>query len=686
EYKNYAVFGFNLQNLYMKIRNILSALFVLSCLTSSTQQISSPWQWLNPKPAGYLNTKVRFTDDSIGFIFNDNGDLISTTDGGVSWSIQKKFSNAKVFDIHDSTGIIAGYTNEINISIDNGITWHKSVVGNSQIPYFKFVQVVSRDTLFALNSNNSTLYQSTDKGTTWTAVLTNSLLNSPSSFYFINSKIGFLCHSSIYKTIDGGNTWQPVNTNNSSPVLATRFLNENFGIVTLENSDMLKTTDGGISWTPINFPYRAYDLFFINEDTIFASCEQAKIYRSTNGGTSWSIVSPPSPNAGFWFFSIDFIDQNKGFVVGTSGKILSTQDGGGTWRQYSISHTEITSFSVPSSEIIYATDWWNVYKSTDTGQTWDSTNLSLSEGNKRFTHMWFRNKDTGFVVTKNNVTFYKTYNGGQTWEEYNPLPSTFGSVLAMSFVNDSIGYVCLNNSTAGTNFRTTDGGETWTFVSNAFIFFEQLDFITEQKGFGVAGHQVFLTIDSAKTFQVVLNNDNFSFNGLHFINGDTGYVYGNSGIVKRTLDGGVSWSDIKLPYGHFNGGYFFNALVGYLSGEAFNGSIIKTYDGGVTWHREFNLNLDRMVSFDKDTMMYIAGKGGSVLRQKVSGYGLDSILFKNITPCSADFSAYVSVAFGTINNIRLEYGQSGFTNITSLSPSSVSDSTVKVTSTLQNLE
>lgn len=95
---------------------------------------------MNPKPAGHNNLKVCFSGANDGFILNFNGDLVRTKEGGNTWAIQQNFSLARAVDIKDSTGIIAGFSNFVYISTDNGISWEKKLVSNYKEPYFAFVQ------------------------------------------------------------------------------------------------------------------------------------------------------------------------------------------------------------------------------------------------------------------------------------------------------------------------------------------------------------------------------------------------------------------------------------------------------------------------------------------------------------------------------------------------------------------
>lgn len=669
----------------MNIQQLLSCILCFLSLQSRSQQSDAQWEWLNPKPAGYTNTKVYFSDANNGFIFNDNGDLIRTTDGGTYWSIQQHFANAKAMDLKDSTGIIAGFSNDLYISINNGASWTKKTIANNNNPYFPFVQVVSRDTLVALNSNNSTLYRSTDRGATWNVVLTNTLLNNPQSFYFLNSKVGFIGKfGKIHKTVDGGFTWQEQNIGSTWAILAIRFLDQNLGFASTEDGKILKTTNAGSTWTSSNISYDVSAFFFVDASIIYAAGEQGKVYKTVDAGSNWNIVSPTSSLPTYWYRSIYFLNANKGFFVGSSGLILSTSNAGANWQQHGVTHLPITSFCFPTKQVGYATDWKSVYKTGDAGQTWQSANLTVPFTNSRIAHSWFRNKDTGFIVSRDPVMFYKTYNGGQSWQQYYPFPAGYDYTRGMDFVNDTTGYVFLDNTTATQVYKTTNGGETWTNTGFFYIPFTQVQFVTGSTGYGVTYHDVYKTTDSARTWQLIDANNFEWINGVHFITPLMGYSYGDNAFMKKTVDGGQTWTKVNVPYGHITTMHFFDEQRGYINSETYNHGVLKTYDGGATWHHVFN-RPPKFMQSTADTIMYIAGNEGHILRQKIPGYFVDSVRVNNITSCSADFSAYVSVAFGSIDSIWVEYGTTSFSNRVAVTAFSVNNTTARVTKKLQDL-
>ncbi|MCX6245834.1 MAG: YCF48-related protein [Bacteroidetes bacterium] len=71
---------------------------------------------------------------------------------------------------------------------------------------------------------------------------------------------------------------------------------------------------------------------------------------------------------------------------------------------------------------------------------------------------------------------------------------------------------------------------------------------------------------------------------VFFLNADTGYIVGDSILLKKTTDGGLTWTDLPgsgLDSMSYNSIFFTDAQHGYLAGRT--GIILKTTDGGATW-------------------------------------------------------------------------------------------------------
>ncbi|MCH8569701.1 MAG: hypothetical protein LAT67_15615 [Balneolales bacterium] len=94
-----------------------------------------------------------------------------------------------------------------------------------------------------------------------------------------------------------------------------------------------------------------------------------------------------------------------------------------------------------------------------------------------------------------------------------------------------------------------------------------------------------------------------------FINENQGWASGREGVVIRTTDGGITWSD-ALPTGSGNilrDIFFINENLGWAVGD--NGRIIRTTDGGSSWTFAESGTIRRLneVFFINENVGYVTG-------------------------------------------------------------------------------
>ena len=65
------------------------------------------------------------------------------------------------------------------------------------------------------------------------------------------------------------------------------------------------------------------DVQYVDEDTIFIAGLGGAVFKTTNGGDSWVDVSIGQTDIDF--HALSFVDENKGWVVGTNGTIAYTE-------------------------------------------------------------------------------------------------------------------------------------------------------------------------------------------------------------------------------------------------------------------------------------------------------------------------------------------------------------------------
>lgn len=271
-----------------------------------------------------------------------------------------------------------------------------------------------------------------------------------------------------------------------------------------------------------------------------------------------------------------------------------------------------------------------IFKTMDNGDNW----IKIAENiNPAFlTKTFFINDTVGFAVGENG-TVLKTKNGGTNWEIKN---LNSGDLYSLFFVNPNIGYVV---GAEGAIFKTIDSGENWQSLNckcnMAGRFFYDLHFVTPSIGY-IAGGQpkiIIKTTDGGLNWsELKLPSISGSLYSVHFLNSDTGLVSGHSEIYK-TIDGGNKWTEVQLGYsGVFSAMHFPSSSIGYIASKNAYGDILKTIDGGENWTLQFttpNFNLADIFMLD-NSIGFASGAGGHIVKTINGGItSIQEIEYKN---------------------------------------------------------
>ena len=220
----------------------------------------------------------------------------------------------------------------------------------------------------------------------------------------------------------------------------------------------------------------------------------------------------------------------------------------------------ICGISVVSEQVVYGSgtnrpnDFPGMIKTLDGGTTWTAIDMSAHASiliDTYFTdslHGWVvggkANAPTPTTRDMLKPVVLETTDGGMTWTNRlagDEAEFPFGEWgWKIQFLNDRLGFVSLENFTAGAILKTTDGGKTWTRLK-----------INDPQG-------------------------NVNLEGVGFIDENQGWVggWGSSdlsmptGFSSATTDGGLNWTnanEIGLRINRFR--FFRNPVsVGYASG------------------------------------------------------------------------------------------------------------------------
>lgn len=318
-------------------------------------------------------------------------------------------------------------------------TWtYVSGLPNSN-PSINSIYAVDANTIWvaATATTSTSVYLSTDGGTTWT--LKNGGIETAKNMYGIfafDATTAFVgsVDGDIYKTTNGGTNWTKVLDLTNSFTDGIFMFNTNYGIyyadptsTTGQPYQMRITYDGGNNWILApNSPTSSNEYGVINawdwidsshvwfgSANIVASSTSAKVYRTTTGYFgSWLNTAVPGTGgtSGCYYQAVAFITTTNGMIGSSGGDVKKTTDGGATYSAVTLPGALTGSFAVITMNSIKGTngtirmstqgDTTRLFKTTNLGTTWIRENIpsQATATNEQIQHIQFLNENLGFAA------------------------------------------------------------------------------------------------------------------------------------------------------------------------------------------------------------------------------------------------------------------------------------------------
>jgi photosystem II stability/assembly factor-like uncharacterized protein len=263
-----------------------------------------------------------------------------------------------------------------------------------------------------------------------------------------------------------------------------------------------------------------------------------------------------------WLRAVYFLDQNRGWVAGSSGTLLETSDGGQTWRKllpltkdnlrdvyfanervgWLVAERDVLKLKTNDEPRTY------LLKTEDGGFSWRRVFLNGSDVNARLVRAVFADAERGWVFGETGVVF-ATSDGGAHWVRQ-PSP-TKHLLLGGAFADYAHGWLV---GAGATILQTSDGGMTWqsgNVRDGDGARFTAASFIGNSLGWavGTAG-RVFATTDGGRTWFEQRSNVTDDLSDVKFIDASEGWAVGAQGMLLHTTDGGLHWSAASSGTSH----------------------------------------------------------------------------------------------------------------------------------------
>ncbi len=284
---------------------------------------------------------VDFISARLGWAVGENGTILHTRNGGVTWESQSSPSHllVGVCAISGSEGYVVGDRGSILRTEDGGRVWRSQDSRTTEC--FGAAHFIFADVGWAVAEAGVVLHTTTG-GSVWSPQNSGTEQDLLSVF-FVDSETGWCVGSGgeIIHTADGGKTWERQRSGTSWNLFDVHFTSAHRGWAVGMNGTLLSTVDGGTQWKLASLSSR-YPSFLLDAVT-FVTPERGwvvgldlrslgkdgLILRTLDGGRTWE---RQESHTGNFLDDVFFISETEGWIVGKSGLVLHTTDAGVGWR------------------------------------------------------------------------------------------------------------------------------------------------------------------------------------------------------------------------------------------------------------------------------------------------------------------------------------------------------------------
>lgn len=264
------------------------------------------------------------------------------------------------------------------------------------------------------------------------------------------------------------------------------------------------------------------------------------------------------------FNKIDFFDASSGWAVGTWTDSPT---------QYSTTKTGLLAFS------------------SNAGSTWTTSTAPAGSGTEIHAVVMITASKAFAVTSAGKVLRWS--GPGSPWEALtvSDWPETgYRALRGIAFTDATHGWAV---GDLGGVAKTVDGGATWTTVqkpASGGAYLRAITAVSSTKCIAVGDGGAIRAI-TASGVTAVSSGTTKALRGVAFADATHGWAVGDDATMKRTTDGGVTWTSQTVQYLP-NASISATRILAIAFADALNGMAVGTYqqvwrtsDGGATWTR-----------------------------------------------------------------------------------------------------
>jgi len=483
--------------------------------------------------------------------------------------------------------------------------------------------------------------------------------------------------SGVNKSLNGGQTWFQSNagittrlgsSNDDIPIFALTIDPNDPNIVwtgTETARGIFKSLDCGATWTKMDdgvieqneITFRGFAIKPGDSNVVLAAAEidaglfgkefarqKGKIYKTTDGGSNWTCVweggslarviifDPVDPD--ILYASTGIFDREAYNMIGEG--VLKSTDGGDTWTNINnglenlfVGFLEMnpqdhnTLICAAGNNQYYKGG--GIYLTHDGGQLWERILSTDEVYGVAFTVATFSPSDPEIMYAGSNIAFYRSDNGGQSWQRFNKAneecygpPGVRAGFPISAVVDPDNSMVVFANNYGGGVFKSVDGTETWIESSTGYTganIHQAIVSPTDQNTvFAVGRSGPYVSYDGGQKWQglayfPVTAPD---WDDISICPTNSQLVLASdecSGVIYRSSDGGKTWKEVitnnikgaqqasnrhgfkAIEFAPSNGNTVYAGMRkdrNSIDGSTYKGpsfGMFKSADGGITWKK-----------------------------------------------------------------------------------------------------
>jgi photosystem II stability/assembly factor-like uncharacterized protein len=406
--------------------------------------------WIGPSGGYIVSLAIDPTYPQVVYAATWGSGVYKSLDGGINWKsisygLENLHINSIAIDPTATSTLYAGtYKSQVYKSTNGGTTWTWSGSGmqDQAVVYSLVVDPINPANVYAATrgiSNNGNppwsgiVYQSTDAGSTWKAVLENvggediqdwvySIAVQPDQ----NNNIYVATHEyGPFRSNDYAATWFPIHD----------------GIID-DSGRAIATSPETPNGMAIYYGVWHFDT----------------VYKTLNGGNEWLPANRGITFNKVYNLAIDPTNIERVYLATFTDGILKTTDWGENWQQSGLQEDFIYSVAIDPitpTQVYAGTAGDGLYKSSDLGASWQHADSGIN--NSMVTKVIVDGFDADRIFTSvYGGGVYRSNDGGASWSEMN-------SGLEDKFVHT----IVENPSLSGGLFALTDTGGLYTNNPNS---------------------------------------------------------------------------------------------------------------------------------------------------------------------------------------------------------------------------